>query len=138
MRLQRSQRGDVFAETAFTLPVVLLVTLGLIQGGLLAYAASAASQAARHGARMGSVAQGGLGAAVAVSEAYQTARQLFPMDGAPQVELLSPGGAPGTEITVRVTVRAPNVLSPLSALFPVLPRGAFPVQASATFRQEGW
>ncbi len=137
MRLQRSQRGDVFAETAFTLPVVLLVTLGLIQGGLLAYAASAASQAARHGARMASVAQGGLGAAVAVSEAYQTARQLFPM-GAPEVELLSPGGAPGTEITVRVTVWAPNVLSPLSALFPVLPRGPLPVTASATFRQEGW
>jgi len=78
--MRRSQRGDVFAETAFTLPVVLLVTLALIQGGLLAYAASAASQAARHGARMASVAQGGLGAAVAVSEAYQTARQLFPMD----------------------------------------------------------
>ncbi|WP_322794692.1 TadE/TadG family type IV pilus assembly protein [Thermoflexus sp.] len=136
MRFRR-QRGDVFAETAFALPVVLLVTLGLLQGGLLAYAASAASQAARHGARMASVAQGGLGAAVAVSEAYQTARQLFPMDS-PAVELLAPGGAPGSEITVRVTLRVPNLLSPLSALFPVLPRGAFPVQASATFRQEGW
>ncbi|GBD18985.1 hypothetical protein HRbin27_01486 [bacterium HR27] len=132
------RRGDVFAETAFALPVVLLVTLGLLQGGLLAYAASAASQAARHGARMASVAQGGLGAAIAVSEAYQTARQLFPMDPSPAVELLAPGGAPGSEITVRVTLRAPNLLSPLAALFPVLPRGAFPVQASSTFRQEGW
>jgi type II secretory pathway pseudopilin PulG len=136
--MRRSQRGDVFAETAFTLPVILLVTLALIQGGLLAYAASAASQAARHGARMASVAQGGLGAAVAVSEAYQTARQLFPMDSAPSVELLAPGGAPGTEITVRVTVKAPNILSPLSTLFPVLPRGPLPVSATATFRQEGW
>jgi type II secretory pathway pseudopilin PulG len=136
--MRRSQRGDVFAETAFTLPTILLVTLALIQGGLLAYAASAASQAARHGARMASVAQGGLGAAVAVSEAYQTARQIFPFDSSPAVELLAPGGAPGTEITVRVTVKAPNVLSPLSALFPVLPRGPLPVSATATFRQEGW
>lgn len=136
--MRRNQRGDVFAETAFALPVVLLVTLGLLQGGLLAYAANAASQAARHGARMASVAQGGLGAAVAVSEAYQAARQLFPMDPQPGVELLSPGGAPGSEVTVRVTLRAPNLLSPLSALFPILPRGAFPVHASATFRQEGW
>jgi hypothetical protein len=87
---------------------------------------------------MASVAQGGLGAAVAVSEAYQTARQLFPMDSAPSVELLAPGGAPGTEITVRVTLKAPNILSPLSALVPVLPRGPLPVSATATFRQEGW
>jgi len=134
----RRQRGDVFVETAVAFPIVLLVTMGLIQGGLLAYAASAASQAARHGARMASVAQGGLGAAIAVSEAYQTARQLFPMDPSPGVELLAPGGVPGTEITVRVTLRAPNVLAPLSALFPVLPAGPFPVQATATFRQEGW
>lgn len=134
----RRQRGDVFAETAFTLPIILLVTVGLIQAGLLAYASNAAAQAARHGARMASVAQGGLGPAIAVMEAYQTARQLFPMDSAPAVELLSPGGVPGSEITVRVTLHAPNVLAPLSALFPVLPRSPFPVQSIATFRQEGW
>ncbi|WP_322798303.1 TadE family protein [Thermoflexus sp.] len=132
------RRGDVFVETAFTLPVILLVTAGLIQAGLLAYAANASSQAARHGARMASVAQGGLGPVVAAAEAYQTARQLFPMDASPLVELLAPGGTPGTEITVRVTLRAPNVLSPLATLFPVLPRGPIPVSASATFRQEGW
>lgn len=137
MRIRR-QRGDVFVETAFTLPIVLLVTAGLIQAGLLAYASSAAAQAARHGARMASVAQGGLGPAIAVAEAYQTARQLFPMDAAPTVELLAPGGVPGSELTVRVTLRAPNILAPLSALFPVLPRSPFPIQATATFRQEGW
>lgn len=134
----RNQRGDIFVETAFTLPIILLVTVGLLQAGLLAYASNAASQAARHGARMASVAQGGIGAAIAVGEAYQTARQLFPMDSSPVVELLSPGGAPGSEITVRVTLRAPNLLAPLSALFPILPRSPYAVQASATFRQEGW
>lgn len=129
------RRAAVFAETAFALPVLLLVTLSLIQLGVVAWGANAATNAARHGARMASVVQGGGAAGVARAMAAQAIASEYPI-GEASVQVLSPGGAPGSVLTVRVTVRAPNLLAPLLGLFG-LP-SAWTVSGEASFRQEGW
>ena len=51
---------------------------------------------------------------------------------------VAPGGIAGSELGIRVSYRVPNLMRPLSGLFPGLPQGDFTGDATATFRQEGW
>ncbi len=136
-RLRKRDRGSIYGETAFAFPVILLVTLMMIQAGFLAWGANAANNAARHGARMASVVQTDP-VSVAISEARAAAVQDFPLDASPVVQVLAPGGLPGSELTVRVQVRVPNVMGPASALFTGSVTRDFTVSGEATFRQEGW
>lgn len=129
------RRAAVFAETAFALPVLLLITLSMIQLSIVAWGANAATNAARHGARMASVVQGGGAAGVARAMAAQAIASEYPI-GEADVQVLAPGGAPGSVLTVRVTVQAPNLLAPLMGIFG-LPT-SWQVSGEASFRQEGW
>ena len=52
-----AEQGSGLVEMALVLPVVLILTLGIVQFGVLGFAASAADNAARQGARVGSVAR---------------------------------------------------------------------------------
>lgn len=133
---RKAWRGAVFEEATFALPVVLLVALGLVQGGLLAWGAHAATTAASYGARLAAVDQRDP-AARALLEAARVGRALFP-HGEPEVEVLGPGGLRGQAISVRVTLRVPNTREWLAPLVPGLPRGSLPVSGAASFRQEGW
>jgi hypothetical protein len=56
-------RGQGLVEFAVVLPVFLLMLFGLIDGGRLVYLNSTLSQAAREGARLGSVEAGWVGSA---------------------------------------------------------------------------
>jgi len=131
-RFHRDKRASELTEAALTLPIVLLVLMAIIQFGIVVYGSQMAKEAARHGARMGSVVQGGGAAAVAASAAYQFAQSALPI-GHPQVQILAPGGVVGTELRVRVTYQVPNLVG-----FPGLPRGPYRVFGEATARQEGW
>jgi Flp pilus assembly protein TadG len=133
---QERERGAALIELALTLPVVLLLTLMLIQFGVLAYAGSMAEQAARQGARAGSVAQINP-AGFAVAEAQRVAYTGFAI-GHPHVVALAPGGVVGSELTLRVTYQVPNFVGRLAGLFTSLPTDAFAVKGEATFRREGW
>jgi len=133
---QERERGAALIELALTLPVVLLLTLMLIQFGVLAYAGSMAEQAARQGARVGSVAQVNP-AGFAVTEAQRVAYTGFAI-GHPHVVALAPGGVVGSELTIRVTYQVPNFVGRLAELFTTLPGEAFAVHGEATFRREGW
>ena len=134
-RLLRDERGAELLEAALTLPLIMLVTLAIVNFGMVVYAGQMAQAAARHGARMGSVAQGGSGAGVAASEANSFANGAFGL-GNPQVSILAPGGVVGSVIKVRVDYTVPNLMSGFG--FPGLPRGPFRVHGEATFMQEGW
>ena len=52
-----AEQGSGLVELALVLPVVLILTLAIVQFGVLGFAASAADIAARQGARVGSVAR---------------------------------------------------------------------------------
>ncbi len=84
-RAPHSECGSGLVELALVLPVVLILTLAIVQFGVLGFAASAADNAARQGARLGSVAQ---------------------VNPAGQAVALAPGGVVGSELTIRVTYQA--------------------------------
>ena len=111
---------------------LVLLFLGALQVLLFAYGQVLVSNAARHGARAGSVVQSC--AACAAVAAAQSAVQGAFLD-APTVEVLAPGGRTGATLSIRVSARVPALLPGAQGLGlePLLQ-----VSSEATFRQEGW
>ncbi|MEW6503567.1 MAG: TadE family protein [Chloroflexota bacterium] len=132
MRFLFSKRAIETLEAAITFPIAILVMLATVNLGMVVYGQQAVQAAARHGARMGSVAQQ-CGACYAASSA-SSAIDSDPIVKEPSVAILSPGGVAGSILSVRVSGTIPSFLG---NLVPGLP-GSFPVSAEATFRQEGW
>jgi hypothetical protein len=135
-RFLRDKRGSELLEFAVTAPLVLTLLLGLFQVGMVAYASQMAKEAARHGARTGSVAQDNPAGRAYVA-ALNHAQSAFPT-GQPRVHILAPGGVVGTELRIRVTFSVPNLFARLGSLVPGLPSGPLEVFGEATARQEGW
>jgi hypothetical protein len=130
------ERGFETLEAAITLPIACMVLVGAVNLGMVAYAGQMAQEAARHGVRMGSVAQvDPIG--VAVQEALNFAQATFSI-GNPRVIPLAPGGVAGSVLRIRVTYEVPNLFGGLLGLFPGLPSGPFIVVGEAAMRQEGW
>jgi hypothetical protein len=119
-------------EAAITTPIALLIMLATVNLGLLVYGQQAVQAAARHGARMGSVAQ--QSPAIYASSAAQSAVQDARLVQNPSVTILAPGGPAGSLLSVRVSGEIPNFFG---GLLPGLP-SPFVVSADAIFRQEGW
>lgn len=129
----RDRRGEL-DEAVFVIPVLLLVTFGLINFGILGYASVSASNAANYGARMGSVAQTNPNG-VALSSAN---KMLSGTAVGSYAVSVSGGGAPGSMIQVNVKYQVPNYFAGLTRLFGVGTPGTFGGTAMADFRQEGW
>jgi len=126
-------RGQAMAETAITVPVVMLLAVFVVNGAMAGFAAVNAANAANYGARVGSVTQQGA-AGAAVAAAYQAVANA-PL-GEYEVSAYG-GGPPGSQVVVVVQWRVPNLLTPVLGFF----GGGdleFSGQAMATFRQEGW
>ncbi len=128
-----SKRAEL-DEAAFALPVLLLVSLALVNLALLGFAAVNASNAAEYGARMGSVAQ----SAQASVAAQQASAKVSAVRVGTYAVSVSGGGQPGSRIEVRVTYQVPNYFGALARLFGVNLPGQFQGTARAYFRQEGW
>ncbi len=133
MRRLFSKRAEL-DEAAFALPVLLLVSLALVNLALLGFAAVNAGNAAEYGARMGSVTLANQPAA-----AYSAAQQKVSAVrvGSYTVSVRG-GGRPGARIEVAVTYRVPNYFGGLARLFGANLPGQFQGTARAYFRQEGW
>lgn len=123
-------------EAAITTPIAILVMLAIVNLGMVVYAQQAVQAAARHGARMGSVAQ--QCPACYASSAAQSAISDAGIVQDASVSVLAPGGSAGSILKIQVSGTVPNFLAPLTGLFPGLPGDTFKVQADSTFRQEGW
>ena len=132
MLFLKSKRAIETLEAAITFPIAILVMLATVNLGMVVYGQQAVQAAARHGARMGSVAQqcGACYAASAASSAIAS----DPIVKNANVAILSPGGVAGSILQVRVSGKIPSFMGTLA---PGLP-GEFVVSAEATFRQEGW
>ena len=136
MRILADKRGMELLEAAITTPIAILVLLAIVNLGMLVYAQQAVQAAARHGARMGSVAQQ-CPACYALSGARSAISEAGIVEN-PSVTLLASGGSAGSILKVQVSGSVTNFLAPLTSLFPGLPGETFTVQADSTFRQEGW
>jgi len=134
LRLFLSDRRAELDEFALVLPVLLLVTFGLINLSMLGYAAMAANNAANYGARTASVAQSNQ-AALAQSAANSVLNGVTV--GTYNVNVLG-GGSPGSIIRVQVTYRVPNWFQPFASLIGVSTPDEFTNTVYSDFRQEGW
>ena len=131
--MARCEKGASTVEFAASVVLVILMFLGMIQFGAYLWASSIVENAARHGARMGSVSQGC--SACDASAAAQAALRGQPLIQDGSVSILAPGGVVGSTVMIQVSARIPLFL-PAGNTFGLekLTR----VKAEATFRQEGW
>ena len=133
--LLSAKRGDEFAQTAIVMPVILLITIALMNLTMAGFASVNANNAANYGARIGSVHQQGT-ASAAYSAAMQSVS--YAPIGKYTVSVTG-GGFPGAEINVTVTWNVPNLMGGLLNFIGGSTLGA-DIKGSvvSTFRQEGW
>jgi len=121
-------------EAVFVLPVLLLVTFGLINLAMVGYAGLSASNAANYGARMASVAQ-----ANQVGVALEAANNM--LEAAPvgtYTVSVAGGGTPGSLLRVQVQYSVPNYFASLTSIFGISTPANWTGTVRSDFRQEGW
>jgi hypothetical protein len=130
-----SRKGDEFAETAIAMPVILLVTIALMNLTMAGFASVNANNAANYGARVGSVQQQG-----PASAAYRAAlRSISYARVGDYTVSVSGGGFPGAQIQVQVDWNVPNLMGGLLSFLGGSNIGAeIDGSAVSVFRQEGW
>ncbi|HXY72492.1 MAG TPA: TadE/TadG family type IV pilus assembly protein [Actinomycetota bacterium] len=119
-------RGSAAVEFALVLPLVLTLTLALLQLGLLAKDQMLVQEASRAGARQASVT----GDDATVLQAVNEAAAGLDLPSVSMTVLR--GSARGTPVTVQVAYEAPITLPIVGWLLP----GAVRLTAAATMRQE--
>ena len=127
------QAGQSAVEFALVVTMAIIMFLGMVQFGMYLYGLSIVENAARHAARMGSVAQD-CPPCEAVSAAH-SALVGQPVIRDAGVSVLAPGGVVGTTVRIRITAHIPMVV-PGGGVFGLGP--LMNVSAESTFRQEGW
>jgi hypothetical protein len=129
----RARRAQSSVEFALLVPLIVVMFLGMLQFGLFLYGQSMVVNAARQGARAGSVDQ--QCPSCAAQSAATSALQDAPVIRDPSVTILAPGGVVGSTLRVRVAVSIPMIV-PGGSVFGL--DQILNVSAEATFRQEGW
>ena len=112
-RFLKDRRAIEMVEAAMTFPIAILVMLAMTNLGLVVFGQQSVQAAARHGARMGSVAQN-CSACWAVREARSSIEGLSLIQN-PAVTVLAPGGVAGSTLKIRVTGEVPNLSVPVSS-----------------------
>jgi hypothetical protein len=129
----RKQAGQSAVEFALVVSIAIIMFLGMMQFGMYLFGLSIVENAARNGARQGSVSQSC--PACEASVAAQSAIQGQPVIRDASVAVLAPGGVVGSTVKIRVTAHIPMIV-PGGNTFGL---GLLTtVSAEATFRQEGW
>ena len=130
---KKRERGQSAVEFALVVMTAIIMFLGMMQFGMYLYGLSIVENAARAGARQGSVSQSC--PACEATTAAQAALHSQPVIRDASVTALAPGGVVGSTVKIRVTAHIPMIV-PGGSTFGLGP--LTPVSAEATFRQEGW
>jgi Flp pilus assembly protein TadG len=128
------EKGASMVEFVITAPVLILLTLSLVNLALAGVAGLNANNAANYGARVGSVAQENV--ANHAANAAWSKLSAAPI-GTYQVSVASSGGR-GGRVQVNVQYRVPNYFSRLLGFFGQSSSSSIEGLASSTFRREGW
>jgi Flp pilus assembly protein TadG len=119
-------RGSATLEFALVLPLVLVMTLALVQVGVLVKDQLVVAESARAGAREASVNVDDDAARQAAVEAASS------LDAARLDVAVERGGGAGDAVSVAVTYHAPVAITVVAWLFP----STIELGATATMRQE--
>ena len=134
LRLIFNRGGDEFAETAIAMPVIVLVSIALMNLTMAGFASVNANNAANYAARVGSVTQQGAGGA-----AYGAAMESISHAQIGEYSVyVSGGGFPGAQINVQVDWNVPNYIGGLMSFLGGSLGDDFHGAATSVFRQEGW
>ena len=129
-----NRRGDEFAQTAIAMPVIVLVTIALMNLTMAGFASVNANNAANYAARVGSVTQQGAGGA-----AYGAAQTSISHAQIGEYSVaVSGGGFPGAQIDVQVDWTVPNFIGGLMSFLGGSFSEDFHGTSTSVFRQEGW
>ncbi|REG11370.1 TadE/TadG family type IV pilus assembly protein [Pelolinea submarina] len=129
-----SKKGSSMAESAITLPVVVLLTFAMVNLAMAWYAAVAASNAANYGARVGSVSQ----VNPAANAVAATQGRLDAISVGTYAISANGGGYRGAQVNVVVDWAVPNYIGSLITYIGGGDQMNFEGTALSTFRQEGW
>lgn len=129
-----SSNGAAAVEFALVLPLLLLLTIGMIDAGLLLHRASLLAGASREGARAGVLNSGSRSDAQSIEATVRSflARTGVAFPGL-QVAVRGAGGRPGTELSV--FVGAPHRFLLLGRLVPGVP-SAITLRATTVMTNE--
>lgn len=130
----RDERGSDLIESAFTFPLVMLVSLAVVTAGMFATAAVNANNAANYAARRASVEQGNP-AGVAASAAWTKLNASSIGDYTVNV---TASGARGSLVQIRVGYSVPNFFAGLAGFFGSKMADTISGEAVSFFRAEGW
>ena len=130
---KKKERGQSAVEFALVVTIAIIMFLGMMQFGMYLYGLSIVENAARNGARLGSVSQAC--PSCDATAGAQSALQGQPVIRNAAVAVLAPGGVVGSTVKIRVTAHLPMIV-PGGSTFGLEPLTT--VSAEATFRQEGW
>lgn len=111
--LRRSQRGQATVELAMAIPLIVLLTLAVVQVGVLARDRVATTHAARAAARAAAVDP-------SPSAVRQAAVRATGLDSERLQVLVSGGAGAGSLVTVRVRYRDPTDVALIGAVVPDL------------------
>lgn len=136
MRRLWSDESARFVEDAFTLPILILVAVGMLNVLLYGVADAVAYNAAEYAARQASVAQANA-AGVAVAAANQRL-QALPFSAAQFRVSAYVHNRRGGLDAVTVSFSVPNYFRGLAALFGVNMPPRLSGKAVSYFRHEGW
>jgi hypothetical protein len=130
----RDGRGDM-VEGALTLPVMILVTLALVNLALAGFSSVTASMAADYAARVGAVAQ-----VSPAEQALDAAGRALKVGIGDYVVDVSADAGPGGMVRVGVRWSVPNFYGPLLPLFGARSHAGdcLQGQALAVYRREVW
>ncbi len=131
----RDQKGQGMVEFAFVAPVLLLITLALVNLAMVGMAGVSANDAANYGARVGSVAQSN---AAGYARNAALAKLNAAGVGTYAVQVQAIGSSRGGLMRVAVTYRVPNYFRGLAAMFGANMPAEFEKTAVSYFRREGW
>ncbi len=127
------EEGGSMVESAFTIPILILLAIALVNLSLAGFASVTASGAADYAARIGAVSQSNPAGAAAGA----AVRMLRTGVGRYHVSV-SAASQPGGYVTVRVGWEVPNMFSGLLAFFGGHASGTIHGEAVSTQRKEGW
>ena len=135
----RNERGAALLETAITIPIILLISVGIFEFGRAYQVQQVLTNAAREGARQAVLESATPEQVTATVRNYLSGGGLTPVD--PVIERTVPFPGPGCPCASRVTINYPFsfiVLQPVARL--VVRDTSFgnqiPMQASALMRNE--
>ena len=139
----KNERGTALIETALTLPVLLLVSIGIFEFGRAYQTAQVLTNAAREGARVAILSGQPTGVVQARVTAYVTAGQIYKPATAvatvtpTQVAIGGGNTAPGSKVTVSYPYTF-TVLQPVARLVAKnsMVGSAFTMTATAEMRNE--